>query len=112
MVLQLQCKASSVVLTLSFFSSVPLKASSVNDTERSTTSVKLTWDNVNQNWGYVLHIDGKNISVDPNANQPHSLEIVLEPGTEYPFSLITTFSGLKSIEYKSFTVTSMYTLSV
>lgn len=102
----------SVVLTLSFFSSVPLKVSSVSDPERSTTSVNLTWGNVNPNWGYVLHIDGRTIQVEPNENQLHSLKIDLKPGTEYPFSLITTFSGLNSTEYKSFTVTRMYTLSV
>lgn len=77
--------------------------------ERSTTSINLVWANVNENWEYILHINGTTRTVSPAANhQPYSVKLDLEPGTEYPFSVITTFFGLNSTAYENFTVTRMY----
>uniref|UniRef100_A0A3B4XPX7 protein-tyrosine-phosphatase n=1 Tax=Seriola lalandi dorsalis TaxID=1841481 RepID=A0A3B4XPX7_SERLL len=91
---------------------VPPMVSSVNVTERSVTSFTLTWDNGDKDWTYLLQINGSNSTITPDANAvSHSVKS-LKPGTDYPFSVITMFSKLKSIPYKCYTVTAIDCTSV
>ncbi|XP_033467887.2 receptor-type tyrosine-protein phosphatase H-like isoform X1 [Epinephelus lanceolatus] len=86
---------------------VPSVVPLVNVTERSVTSINLTWQNVNKDWNYFLLIDG---GITQSLRGPDS-DVVsrsvtsLQPGTAYPFSVITEFSGHNSTAYKGFTVT-------
>lgn len=85
----------------------------VNVTERSVTSIKMTWQNVNKDWNYFLLIDG-GITQSLRDQDPDVVSrsvTSLQPGTAYPFSVITEFSGHNSTAYKGFTVTSTHLLS-
>ncbi|XP_056286341.1 receptor-type tyrosine-protein phosphatase H-like isoform X2 [Pseudoliparis swirei] len=87
---------------------VPSMVTAVNVTERSVTNLTLTW-RTSKNWNYSLQINGENSQLLPNRSTDvisHSI-VSLEPGTEYPFSVITEFSGLNSTAYKDFTVTAI-----
>lgn len=95
------------------FSSVPSMVTLVNVTERSVNSITLVWNvDVDKDWSYFLQINGENSSFRPNKARDvlsHSVPS-LQPGTEYPFSVITTFSGLNSSAYKDFTVTGKFNI--
>lgn len=87
---------------------------SVNVTERSVTSITLAWNvDVDKDWSYFLQMNGE-ILIDRDRSKnvvSHSFKS-LQPGTEYPFSVITSFSGHNSTAYKDFTVTGIYMPSV
>ncbi|XP_034414022.1 receptor-type tyrosine-protein phosphatase H-like isoform X7 [Cyclopterus lumpus] len=87
---------------------VPSMVTVVNVTERSVTNLTLTW-RTNKNWNYSLQINGASSQLLPNGSidvMSHSI-VSLQPGTEYPFSVTTVFSGLNSTAYKGFTVTAI-----
>ncbi|XP_061613362.1 receptor-type tyrosine-protein phosphatase H-like isoform X1 [Phyllopteryx taeniolatus] len=86
---------------------VPSMVALVNVSERSETSATLVWETVDPNWSYLLHIDGENVTVAPNGSSNVSRSFTLQPGMEYPFTVITLFSGLASTAYKDFFVTAM-----
>uniref|UniRef100_A0A3B4VN80 protein-tyrosine-phosphatase n=2 Tax=Seriola dumerili TaxID=41447 RepID=A0A3B4VN80_SERDU len=91
---------------------VPPMVSSVNVTERSVTSITLTWNNGDKDWTYLLQINGSTSTITPDANAvSHSVKS-LKPGTEYPFSVITVFSKLNSTLYEHYTVTAIDCTSV
>lgn len=83
----------------------------VNVTERSVTNITLEWNvEVDKDWSYFLQMNGENEQLHPDKSRDvlsHSFPS-LQPGTEYPFSVITTFSGLNSTAYKDFTVTGIF----
>ncbi|XP_049916554.1 receptor-type tyrosine-protein phosphatase H-like isoform X2 [Epinephelus moara] len=93
---------------------VPSMVPLVNVTERSVTSINLTWQNVNKDWNYFLLIDG-GITQSHRDQDPDVVSrsvTSLQPGTAYPFSVITEFSGHNSTAYKGFTVTKIDCASV
>nr|XP_061807665.1 receptor-type tyrosine-protein phosphatase H-like [Nerophis lumbriciformis] len=75
--------------------------------DRAETSVTLEWKSADPNWGYLLYVDGKNISVPPKGSQIVSLSLKLQSGMEYPFTMTTLFSGLASTAYNGFFVTAI-----
>lgn len=83
----------------------------VNVTERSVTSLTLAWNvEVDKDWSYFLQINGENVQINPHKSSDvwlHSSSS-LQPGTEYPFTVITTFSGLNSSAYEDSTVTGKF----
>ncbi|KAI9536670.1 hypothetical protein NQZ68_031745 [Dissostichus eleginoides] len=86
---------------------VPSTVDSVNVTERSVTNITLMWQRMKNDWDYRLEINGENETILQSRTMDevsHSIPN-LEPGTEYPFRVITLFSGLSSIAYEGFTVT-------
>ncbi|XP_075949723.1 receptor-type tyrosine-protein phosphatase H-like isoform X2 [Anarhichas minor] len=88
---------------------VPLMVISVDKTERSVTSVTLTWPRVNTNWYYFLQIIGEISRIQPKGDMDvvsHTITS-LQPGTLYPFSLKTEFSGLNSTAYEDYTLTTI-----
>ncbi|XP_070846578.1 receptor-type tyrosine-protein phosphatase H-like isoform X2 [Chaetodon trifascialis] len=89
---------------------VPSMVTLVRVTERAVTSITLEWSvNVNKDWSYFLQMNGENLQLHPNRSRDvvsHSFTS-LQPGTEYPFSVITMFSGLNSTAYKNFTLTAI-----
>ncbi|XP_068439578.1 receptor-type tyrosine-protein phosphatase H-like [Clinocottus analis] len=85
---------------------VPSMVTVVNVTERSVTSLTLTWQ-TNKNWEYFLQIDGKQLFPKGAMGVVSHPITSLQPGTQYPFSVITAFSGLNSTVYKGFTVTAI-----
>ncbi|XP_061765342.1 receptor-type tyrosine-protein phosphatase H [Nerophis ophidion] len=86
-------------------STVPSMVAVVNVTERSETSLTLAWEKMDAQWTYLLHIHGTNVTVK-STNVSHSFTS-LQPGTEYPFTVITMFSGLNSTAYTGFSVTAI-----
>lgn len=93
------------------FSSVPSEVALVNVIERSVTSITLEWNvDVDKDWSYFLQINEQHLQFPPNRStnvvsySSHSLH----PGTMYPFTVITSFSGLNSTAYEDFTVTGIY----
>ncbi|XP_061666416.1 receptor-type tyrosine-protein phosphatase H-like [Syngnathoides biaculeatus] len=86
---------------------VPSMVAVVNLSERSETSATLSWETADPNWSYLVHIDGGNVTVAPNGSSDVSRSFALQPGTEYPFAVITLFSGLASAAYKGFFVTAV-----
>ncbi|XP_077359355.1 receptor-type tyrosine-protein phosphatase H-like isoform X2 [Festucalex cinctus] len=86
---------------------VPSTVSVVHVTERSETRVTLVWETTNPNWSYLLHIDGRNVTVEPNGSSNVSRSLTLQPGLDYPFTVVTLFSGLASTAYKGFFVTAI-----
>ncbi|XP_040923286.1 receptor-type tyrosine-protein phosphatase H-like isoform X7 [Toxotes jaculatrix] len=93
---------------------VPPMVSSVNVTERSVTSLTLKWENLEKNWNYLLQINDSYVTVTPDVppNVVSHPVTHLKPGTEYPFRVITMFSGLNSTAYEDFTVTAIDCASV
>ncbi|KAF3853515.1 hypothetical protein F7725_014203 [Dissostichus mawsoni] len=90
-----------------FADTVPSTVDSVNVTERSVTNITLMWQRMKNDWDYRLEINGENETILQSRTMDevsHSIPN-LEPGTEYPFRVITLFSGLSSIAYEGFTVT-------
>ncbi len=89
---------------LFLFSLVPTMVELVTVTDRSVTSVTLEWTAVEgKGWSYNLEIDGEFLPFD--STESRYTVSPLKPGTEYPFSVITTFFGLNSTAYMDFTVT-------
>ncbi|XP_061911796.1 receptor-type tyrosine-protein phosphatase H isoform X2 [Entelurus aequoreus] len=86
-------------------STLPSMVAVVNVTERSDTSLTLAWEKMDAQWTYLLHIYGTNVTVK-SSNVSHSFTS-LQPGTEYPFTVITMFSGLNSTTYTGFSVTAI-----
>ncbi|XP_044034999.1 receptor-type tyrosine-protein phosphatase H-like isoform X2 [Siniperca chuatsi] len=89
---------------------VPSMVALVSVTKRSVTSITLEWNvDVDKDWSYVLQINGENLQLHPDrsANVLSHSSPSLQPGTEYPFSVTTVFSGLNSTAYKGFTVTAI-----
>nr|XP_043870621.1 receptor-type tyrosine-protein phosphatase H-like isoform X18 [Solea senegalensis] len=98
-------RSSGVNLTAA---TVPPAASLVTVSERSVTRVTLKWDGVNRDWSYLLQINGLDVTVSPDNSLELSSSVTsLKPGTEYPFSVTTMFSGLNSTAYTGFTVTAI-----
>ncbi|XP_033975824.1 receptor-type tyrosine-protein phosphatase H isoform X3 [Trematomus bernacchii] len=90
-----------------FADTVPSTVDSVNVTERSVTNITLMWQRMKNDWDYRLEMNGENRTILQSRTMDdvsHSIPN-LEPGTEYPFRVITLFSGLSSIAYEGFTVT-------
>ncbi|XP_077407717.1 receptor-type tyrosine-protein phosphatase H-like [Vanacampus margaritifer] len=85
----------------------PSMVAAVHVTERSETSATLVWETTNPNWSYLLHIDGQNVTVAPNGSSNVSRLLILQPGMDYPFTVVTLFSGLASAAYKGFFVTAI-----
>ncbi|XP_033963190.1 receptor-type tyrosine-protein phosphatase H-like isoform X2 [Pseudochaenichthys georgianus] len=86
---------------------VPSTVDSVHVTERSVTNITLMWQRMKNDWDYRLEMNGENRTILQSRTMDevsHSIPN-LEPGTEYPFRVITLFSGLSSIAYEGFTVT-------
>lgn len=83
----------------------------VSVTERSVTSITLEWNvEVDEDWSYFLQMNEENVQLHPNKSRDvlsHSF-LSLQPGTEYLFSVITTFFGLNSAAYKDITVTGIF----
>lgn len=78
----------------------------VSVTERTMTSVSLTWNvDAGKGWTYILYFQEKNVSFWGNDFLPYKLSD-LQPGTEYNFSVVTNFFELNSKAYKGFIVTS------
>lgn len=95
-----------------FLSSVPSTVTSVSVTERDVTSISLEWNvDVDKEWSYFLQINGETLPLQPEESSSVLSRSVssLQPGTEYPFSVITTFFGLNSTAYESFIVTGKFT---
>ncbi|XP_042254372.1 receptor-type tyrosine-protein phosphatase eta-like isoform X7 [Thunnus maccoyii] len=93
---------------------VPPTVDFVNVTTRTVNSITLEWKIVNKTWSYFLQIDGKIIPVEPNKSSnvvSHSVPS-LRPGTEYQFSVTTSFYELNSTAFKGFTVTAINCSSV
>ncbi|XP_057683087.1 receptor-type tyrosine-protein phosphatase H-like isoform X2 [Corythoichthys intestinalis] len=86
---------------------VPSMVTNVYVIDRAETSVTLEWKSADPNWGYLLYVDGKNISVPPKGSQIVSLSLKLQSGMEYPFTMTTLFSGLASTAYNGFFVTAI-----
>uniref|UniRef100_A0A3Q3M2J0 protein-tyrosine-phosphatase n=1 Tax=Mastacembelus armatus TaxID=205130 RepID=A0A3Q3M2J0_9TELE len=92
------------------FSPVPSMVPFVNVTDRSLTSITLTWEKINEDWKYFLLINGSAaqtqsvISDESSKVLSHSFTS-LKPGTEYIFSVITQFHELDSTPYNVSTVT-------
>ncbi|XP_058476426.1 receptor-type tyrosine-protein phosphatase H isoform X2 [Solea solea] len=87
---------------------VPPAVSLVIVSERSVTRVTLKWDGVNRDWSYLLQMNGLDVTVSPDNSLDVSSSVTsLKPGTEYPFSVTTMFSGLNSTAYTGFTVTAI-----
>ncbi|XP_037610793.1 receptor-type tyrosine-protein phosphatase H-like isoform X2 [Sebastes umbrosus] len=88
---------------------VPSMLPLVNVTERSVTSITLTWQRENKDWDYFFEMNG----VNPQLLTNRALDVEsrsftsLQPGTAYRFSVITVFSGLNSTAYEDFTVTAI-----
>ncbi|KAK9530484.1 hypothetical protein VZT92_011980 [Zoarces viviparus] len=80
---------------------VPLMVISVNTTQRSVTSVTLTWPRVKKDWYYFLQINGETSRICPKGDMDVVSRTItpLQPGKVYRFSLITGFSGLNSTAY-------------
>ncbi|KAJ4940966.1 hypothetical protein JOQ06_027254 [Pogonophryne albipinna] len=90
-----------------FADTVPSTVDSVHVTERSVTNITLMWQRMKNDWDYRLEMNGENRTILQSRTMDevsHSIPN-LEPGTEYPFRVITLFSGLSSIAYEGFTVT-------
>ncbi|XP_054454958.1 receptor-type tyrosine-protein phosphatase H-like isoform X2 [Anoplopoma fimbria] len=88
---------------------VPSMVTLVNVTERSVTSITLTWQNAKKDWEYSLIVNGENPQLLPNTAMDvvsHST-MSLQPGTAYTFHVITQFSGFNSTAYEVFTVTAI-----
>lgn len=81
-------------------------------TGRTATSVTLVWNkDVGKEWIYILHFNGKNMTVQPTKDNVFSCTLsALQPGTEYTFSVVTQFFELHSKAYEGFTVTGKETL--
>nr|XP_046233587.1 receptor-type tyrosine-protein phosphatase H-like isoform X3 [Scatophagus argus] len=94
---------------------VPSVVDLVRVTERSATAITLEWNvTVDKNWSYFLHFNGEHLQFHPDNSRKvvsHFFQS-LKPGTEYPFSVITSFFGLNSTAYNDFTVTAMDCASV
>lgn len=86
-----------------FFSpSVPPMVARVTVTNRTVSSLTLYWDRqMDKGWTYILEINGTHHSSDNTTINN------LEPGTKYWFSVTTEFSGLRSMPYENYTVTSV-----
>ncbi|XP_042363480.1 receptor-type tyrosine-protein phosphatase H-like isoform X2 [Plectropomus leopardus] len=86
---------------------VPSMVALVEVTERSATTITLTWQRVKTDWDYFLLIKGGNTQRLPDrAPDVVSRSVTsLKPGTKYFFSVITTFSGHNSTAYSNYTVT-------
>ncbi|XP_076616431.1 receptor-type tyrosine-protein phosphatase H-like isoform X3 [Chaetodon auriga] len=89
---------------------VPSMVALVRVTERAVTSITLEWSvDVNKDWSYFLQMNGENLHLHPHRSRnvvSHSFTS-LQPGTEFPYSVITMFSGLNSTAYKNFTLTAI-----
>ncbi|XP_056885193.1 receptor-type tyrosine-protein phosphatase H-like isoform X4 [Takifugu flavidus] len=88
---------------------VPLTLAAVRVTERTVSSVTLEWNvDVGKKWIYILHFNGKNITLNTTTNNVLSSTLSsLQPGTEYTFSVVTKFFELHSKAYEGFTVTAI-----
>ncbi|XP_035524593.1 receptor-type tyrosine-protein phosphatase H isoform X2 [Morone saxatilis] len=87
---------------------VPSMVTLVNVTERSVTHITLQWNvDVDKDWSYLLQINGQDFKFHTKIHNNVISQPVtsLQPGTEYPFTVITMFSELNSTAYKDFTVT-------
>lgn len=86
-----------------FFSpSVPPKVAHVTVTNRTVSSLTLTWDKqVDKGWTYILEINGTHYSFDNTTIKN------LQPGTKYWFSVTTEFGGLRSMPYENYALTSV-----
>ncbi|XP_051795405.1 receptor-type tyrosine-protein phosphatase H isoform X5 [Acanthochromis polyacanthus] len=92
---------------------VPLVVDYVNVTDRSLTSVTLTWKKVNKAWGYVLEINGVRETFTPDQSSDVSHSVTpLKPGTAHNFSLVTVFSELNSTAFSGRAVTTIDCASV
>ncbi|KAM3591984.1 uncharacterized protein V6R79_010785 [Siganus canaliculatus] len=91
-------------------STVPSQVASVNVTVCSVNNVTLTWQiDETKDWMYFLHINDTLSEVYPERPGNYVFHSVqpLQPGREYPFSLITGFSGLNSTAYNGSAVTAV-----
>ncbi|XP_041817972.1 receptor-type tyrosine-protein phosphatase beta-like isoform X3 [Chelmon rostratus] len=88
---------------------VPSMVPLVTVTERSVTSITLMWNvTVDKDWSYFLEMNEEKLLFQPRSRDVVSHSFTsLQPGTEYPFSVITMFSGLNSTAYKDFTLTAI-----
>ncbi|XP_059180532.1 receptor-type tyrosine-protein phosphatase H-like [Centropristis striata] len=86
---------------------VPSMVASVDVSERSLTSITLTWPDVREDWDYRLQLNGENVDPPPERTTGVVSYAIksLQPGTEYRFNVATLFSGLESAAYEDFTVT-------
>ncbi|XP_053197059.1 receptor-type tyrosine-protein phosphatase H-like [Scomber japonicus] len=85
---------------------IPPAVDVVTVTARSETSVTLQWKNTDENWSYFLQINGEYITKPSGSLGDVSLTVSsLNPGTEYPYSVITVFSELNSTAFIGSTVT-------
>lgn len=83
----------------------------VNVTERSVTSLTLAWNvEADKDWIYFLQMNGEHLLLHPDKSKDVLSRSFspLQPGTEYPFSVITVFSGLNSSAYEDSTVTGKF----
>lgn len=82
----------------------------VNVTERSVTNITLEWNvEAAKGWNYFVQLNGNESILQPEESSnflSHSFTS-LQPGTEYPFSVKTTFLELNSTVYEGVTVTGM-----
>lgn len=92
------------------FFSVPPKVDSVTVNQRSESSITLQWNDPNEAWEYFLEINGMDLIITSKKSKNSVSYSIsdLEPGTRYPFRVITGFLGLNSTSYDSFTVTRKY----
>ncbi|XP_034716486.1 receptor-type tyrosine-protein phosphatase H-like isoform X2 [Etheostoma cragini] len=88
---------------------VPSMVALVNVTERSVNSITLMWTKEKKDWAYFVQINEENSKLLPNTamNDVFYPITSLKPGTEYTYSVITTFYDLNSTAYKGFTVTAI-----
>ncbi|KAM8836534.1 receptor-type tyrosine-protein phosphatase H-like isoform 2-T2 [Spinachia spinachia] len=90
-------------------STVPPQVTSVEVTERSTTTVTLQWQTGNLNWSYYVGVNGVNSPPLPSKAKEVSYSIPsVTPGTLYNFTVTTVFSGLNSTPLEDFTVTALH----
>ncbi|XP_051273468.1 receptor-type tyrosine-protein phosphatase H isoform X3 [Dicentrarchus labrax] len=85
---------------------VPSMVTLVTVAERSVTHITLQWNvDVDKDWSYLLKINGEDLYPETHSSVISKKVASLQPGTEYPFTVITMFSELNSTAYKDFTVT-------
>ncbi|XP_035997617.1 receptor-type tyrosine-protein phosphatase H-like isoform X3 [Fundulus heteroclitus] len=93
---------------------VPPEVPSVKVAERLVDKFTLQWEDLNKGWKYLLNVADRTETIPPKDSENTVSFTVsdLKPGTEYSFSIITIFSGLRSTPYRGVTVTKIDCSSV